>query len=107
MTTWHARLHEQPWPHSQRLTERQIERIEDAAGTLDLNEIVEDFSDYWSQNFTTIAPSRVKTWVLALRLRTWIRNARNRQPVADRQPDERGDGWLERYQRAQRERGNG
>lgn len=99
---WADLLHEQPWPYSQQLTEDQAERIEDLAGSLDLNRIVEDFSDYWAHALTTIAPSRLKTWVLPLRLRTWIRNEKKRSP----DEADRSDDFLERYQEEQRRRGN-
>ncbi len=98
---WAELLHEQPWPHSQKLTERQAERIETLAGSLDLSEIVEDFCEYWELGFRTIAPSKLKTWVLPMRFRTFVRNALKRQPA-----EPQGDDYLERYLAAQRLRGN-
>ena len=100
--TWPDLLAEQTWPYGQQLTEAQIERLDDKAGNLDMNELVQDFADYWQHNFTTLAPSRLKTWVLPLRLGTWIRNAQKRQPA----PENRSDEYLQRLLQEQRERGN-
>lgn len=103
---WTDLLHEQPWPDSQRLTEQQAERIEDAAGTLDLNRLVEDFTDYWQHCFLSLPAYRLKTWVLPLRLKTWIRNAHKRQPVAEHASEDRSDEYLRSLQADQRARGN-
>jgi len=99
---WWDTLREQTWPHGQQLTEAQIDRLDNKAGTLDMDELVQDFCDYWAHNFTTLAPSRLKTWVLPLRLGTWIRNAQKRQPA----PENRSDEYLQRLLQEQRERGN-
>lgn len=103
---WSEAVNEQPCPFSQKLTLQQIERIEDAAGTLDLDLLVEDFTDYWQHCFTTLAPSMLKKWVLPLRLKTWIRNARKRQPVSERVVDDRSDEYIRRYLAEQKARGN-
>ena len=99
---WWDALAEQSWPHGQQLTERQIDRINDLAESLDMNNLVEDFCDYWLLGFQTIAPSRLKTWVLSMRLRTFVRNALKRQPSADN----RSDDYLRRVLAEQKARGN-
>ena len=99
---WWEQLAAQSWPHSQQLTEQQIDDLDTLGEPLDMNDVIKEFVWYWDLNLTTITATALKKWTLPLKLNYWIRNALKRQPSADN----RRDDYLRRVLAEQRERGN-
>ena len=108
MTEWHETINEADWPDDQKLPWSQADLIGGFAATLkvDMNVVAADFTDYWQHVWPKLAPSKRRTFVLPLRLRTWIRNEARRRPVSQLQSDDRSDARIERILAMQTERGN-